>query len=171
MDDTDKKIIFALERDASRRIDQLAKYLGIPRSTLHNRIKKLEKKKVIKGYKAVINYDKLDLELTAIIQIMLAEKAQIGDVVKQLSLNPRIEAIFTVTGRPDIIVKARFKNAREIGSFNYDQKHESIRSVPGISRTETAVVLHTVKEYYEVQNDELEWYTRPAKRTRTIKKT
>ncbi|HLC78162.1 MAG TPA: Lrp/AsnC family transcriptional regulator [Candidatus Nanoarchaeia archaeon] len=146
LDDIDKKILNELSIDSSRNIEKLAKFLHIPRSTAHNRIKKLEKEGYIKGYRAIIDHEKIGQGLTTFMSIGLTEKAAIQDVLKKLASDPRVEEIHTVTGRADIIVKSRFHSPKEIASFTFNPEGTGMRTASGVSRTETAVVLHTIKE-------------------------
>ncbi|MBI3623272.1 Lrp/AsnC family transcriptional regulator [Candidatus Pacearchaeota archaeon] len=146
IDEIDKKILNELSIDSSRNIDKLSKFLHIPRSTTHNRIKKLEKEGFVKGYRAIVDHEKIGRGLTAIMAISLTEKAAIEDVVKALAHDPRVEEIHTVTGRFDVIIKSRFKNPKEIADFTFNPEGSGIRTAKGVARTETAVVLHTIKE-------------------------
>lgn len=146
IDETDKKILNELSIDSSRNVEKLAKFLHIPRSTAHNRIKKLEKEGFIKGYRAIIDHEKIGRGLTTFMAISLTEKAAIDDVVKALAHDPRVEEIHIVTGRSDVILKSRFHNPKEIASFTFNPEGSGIRTAKGVARTETAVVLHTIKE-------------------------
>ena len=146
INEIDKKILNELSIDSSRNIEKLAKFLHVPRSTVHNRIKKLEKEGFIKGYKAIIDYEKIGLGLTTFMAISLTEKAAIQDVLKKLVNDPKIEEVHTVTGRSDIIVKARFHNPKEIATFTFNSEGTGMRTASGVARTDTAVVLHTIKE-------------------------
>ena len=78
--------------------------------------------------------------------ISLTEKAEIQEVLKKLAKDPRVEEIHTVTGRQDILVKSRFHNPKEIATFTFNPEGSGMRTASGVSRTETAVVLHTIKE-------------------------
>jgi Lrp/AsnC family leucine-responsive transcriptional regulator len=155
IDETDKKILHELTLDSSRNIDKLSKFLRIPRSTVHNRIKKLEKEGIIKGYKALVDYEKIGLGLTTFMMISLTEKAAIQDVLRKLANDPKIEEIHTVTGRSDILLKSRFKNPKEIATFTFNPEETGIRTSSGVARTETAVVLHTIKEDGKIVRSDL----------------
>jgi Lrp/AsnC family transcriptional regulator, leucine-responsive regulatory protein len=155
MDDIDRNILDELSKDSSRNMDKLAKYLSIPRSTLHSRIKKLEKTGLIKGYKAILDYEKTDQGLSAFINISLTEKAYFKEILAGLCKNPKIEAVYTVTGRTDIIAKVRFKNAKDMATFTYASEGDGMRTTTGVSRSETFVVLHTLKEYWEIDPSDI----------------
>ncbi|GBL42496.1 HTH-type transcriptional regulator Ptr2 [Nitrosarchaeum sp.] len=70
LDKTDERILKNLMVDARLSARQLALKLGISTVTVLSRIKKLEKEKIIKGYTALIDHEKLGYNLTAIIEII-----------------------------------------------------------------------------------------------------
>lgn len=155
IDETDKKILHELSVDSSRNVEKLSKFLHIPRSTTHNRIKKLEKEGFIKGYRAIIDHEKIGLGLTTFMAISLTEKAAIQDVLRKLANDYKIEEVHTVTGRSDILVKARFKNPKDIATFTFNTEGSGMRTASGVARTETAVVLHTIKEDGRIARSDL----------------
>src|SRR4030066_818855 len=84
LDKTEERILKNLLVDARLSARQLALKLGISTVTVLSRIKKLEKEKIIKGYTALIDHEKLGYTLTAIIEI-IAKKDKIIDVENALS--------------------------------------------------------------------------------------
>ena len=70
LDKNDHKILQELQQDAGRRIRELEKSTKLPRSTIHNRIKKLKKEKVIKKIKAVVDPEKLNLNVCVLIHVV-----------------------------------------------------------------------------------------------------
>jgi DNA-binding Lrp family transcriptional regulator len=146
MDHIDTAILGELEINSNRKFHQLAKILNIPRSTLHNRIKKLEKTGVIKTYKAILNYDKLDKTVTAFVNIVITSEQSAEEVADRIKHLPSVEEVHIVTGQFDLIAKVRFKNTQELGTFIFD-KHAGLRSFDGVERTESMIVLNTKKEF------------------------
>ncbi|MFH1133751.1 MAG: Lrp/AsnC family transcriptional regulator [Nanoarchaeota archaeon] len=146
MDDIDTKIIQEISLDSTKKIAHLAKKLGFPRSTIHNRIKRLEKDGVILGYRAIINHEKVKLGETAFVNINVTDNKQTGMVVSRLLNDPRVADVYTVTGQTDVIAKVRFNHTRDVAAFLYSTKGDSPRSITGVHRTETWIVLQTFKE-------------------------
>ena len=72
LDKKDLEIIKELQINADRKIHQLEKKIKLPRSTIHNRIIKLKKEKVITNIKAVVDPRKLDLNVCALVHIIVS---------------------------------------------------------------------------------------------------
>lgn len=73
MDEKDEAIIRVLKRKAGLSSRSLARMVGLPISTVHRRVKKLEREGVIVGYKALINYEKTTTQIGALLLVNLAE--------------------------------------------------------------------------------------------------
>ena len=145
MDSIDEAILEELERKSNWRFHQLADLLNIPRSTLHNRIKKLERIGVIRTYKAVVDHRKLGRPVTAFVNIVIASEQSAEEIANHITQLSCVEEVHIVTGQFDLIAKARFGDTEELGRFLFD-KTVGLRSLDGIVRTESMVVLHTRKE-------------------------
>ncbi len=145
LDQIDKKILKEIQIDSNRRSYQIGKKLNIPRTTVHNRIKKLEKLGYIKGYKAIVDAAKIGKGLTVLIGIMTATDASPKDVAEHIKKMIEVEEIFIVSGQFDLIAKIRVKNTEELAKFVFSVQ-EGLRSLHGISKTESMVVLRTEKE-------------------------
>jgi len=144
MDENDEKIIGELKKDSSRSLRQISKATGIPLSTVHARIRHLERTGVIKGYTVVLDNSKLGKDVVAYVSIsadypvMKAKKISQTDVVKMLKKHPLVESAATVTGETDIIIKVRTSSLKELDEFTVG----FLRQVEGVLRTVTMVVLH-----------------------------
>ena len=84
--------------------------------TVLNRIQKLERSHVIKSYSAVLDYEKLGYDLTAIIELT-AVKGKITEVEKHISKFANVCAVYDITGLTDMIIVAKFRNRRELSDF------------------------------------------------------
>ena len=102
MDKIDEKILRNLLVDARLSARQLSLKLGMSTVTILSRLKKLEKEKIIKGYAALLNHDKLGYDLTAIIEI-IAKKNKIIQLEDELSEMDNICATCHIIHRTDII--------------------------------------------------------------------
>ncbi|MFA6531219.1 MAG: AsnC family transcriptional regulator, partial [Candidatus Micrarchaeia archaeon] len=67
MDQTDEEIIFELRKDGKATVKEIARKLGVPMSTVHHRIQKMEREKVISKYEAVPDYKKMGLGVSAFV--------------------------------------------------------------------------------------------------------
>jgi len=143
MDKIDEKILKNLMVDARISARQLALKLGMSTVTILSRIKKLEKDKVIKGYTALIDHEKLGYDLTAIIEIIA--KKDILDIEEKLSKIENVCGVYDITGNTDTVIVAKFKERNELSAFV-----KSLSSMVNVENTITHVVLNTAKEDFRL---------------------
>ena len=146
LDEKDLKILSILEKDSRKTVQHLGEILSIPRATIHNRIKKLERLGIIRTYKAIVDYKKLGMEITALLHINISSEASTDLVINWLKSHPFVEDIFIVTGQYDIIAKIKVRDTKELGSFLFDSRI-GLRTLAGVERTESIVVVDTIREY------------------------
>jgi len=144
IDEIDLKILKNLLVDARQSARKLSLKLGISTVTVLSRIKKLEKLKIIKGYSAILDDEKLGYDLTAIIEISV-KKGQMALVEKEVSTLDNVCAVYDITGQTDTIVVAKFKNREELSEFV-----KELSSKPNVENTNTHMVLNTVKEDFRI---------------------
>lgn len=140
MDETDVKILMRLLYDARISYRKLAEEIGVSPPTVLARVDKLEKGGIIKSYSAMLDHEKLGYDLTAIIDIT-ATKGKIVDLEKQIAKFPTVCAVYDTTGVTDMTIIAKFKSRADLSNF---VKRDL--SLPYVERTNTHVVLITVKE-------------------------
>ncbi|TBR08915.1 MAG: Lrp/AsnC family transcriptional regulator [Candidatus Nitrosotenuis sp.] len=144
LDKTDIKILKNLLVDARLSSRQMALKLGMSTVTILTRIKKMEKEKIVKGYTAIIDHEKLGYDLTAIIEIF-TKKGKMVEIENELSSLENVCAVYDVTGESDTVVVAKFKNRDELSRFV-----KTISSKPNVDKTVTNIVLSTVKEDFRL---------------------
>jgi len=142
LDDIDIEILKILQKDCRVTLDQMSKMLNVPKSTLHYRIKRLEKQEVIEGYYAKINPAKLGKEYITVTLV----RAKYGPgyhkkVGEKLAKLPGVWAVYFVLGETDFIVLTR-SNDRETFMKTLEQMINSKE----IERTSTMVVTEIIKE-------------------------
>jgi len=123
---------------------ELAELSGFALGTVSNHLKKLEKKKIIRGYFADIDPDKVGFALTATIHLRIM-KGKIMDVQASIANHSRVFAVYDITGEWDSLVLARFKDRQEMDNFI-----KTTLSQKNIERTSTSLVLNNVKEELRV---------------------
>jgi len=145
-DKTDRDLLRELQIDSNRNTSQLSKKLGVPRTTIHNRIKHLEKEGYIKGYKAIVDGAKVGRSLTVLMGVVAGEEIGAKELAESIRKFPQVEDVYIVSGQYDLIVKLRLKDTNELASliFSIDR---GIRSIHGITKTESMIVLETNKEF------------------------
>ena len=144
LDEKDLAILQVLKENARLSTQKIAKKTRIPITTVHHRIKKLEKEGVINKYTVNLNMKKLGKNVSAIVLItvdykLLKEiKLTQYDLAKKLKQNDSVEEASMVTGLSDIVIKVRVKDIDELGDFV--TKH--LRNIARVDRTQTAVILN-----------------------------
>jgi DNA-binding Lrp family transcriptional regulator len=123
-------------------LDNLAKKLGVPKSTLHYRIKRLERDGVIEGYYAKANPLKLGYDYVAIVLV----RAKYGPhyherVGRKIAAVPGVWAVYYVLGEYDFIVLVRALNRED-----YMHKLERLSKMADIERTSTQIAAKILKE-------------------------
>ncbi|MGB9714707.1 MAG: Lrp/AsnC family transcriptional regulator [Candidatus Bathyarchaeales archaeon] len=144
LDETDVKILKALTLDARLSSRQIAKQCEISIGTALSRIKKLEKEGVIKGYSALLDHEKLGYELTVITEITVS-KGRLLEMENEIARLPNVCCVYDVTGLTDALIIAKFKNREELSKFT-----KRLLALPYVERTNTHVVLTTVKEDFRL---------------------
>ena len=144
VDDLDKSILGELLKNSKRSFRQLADELEIAPGTVLKRIKDMESKGIIKGYSVLVDHAKIGPQIVALIEIT-SSGGKLEEMGKKLSKLPNIYGIYETTGSPDVIIIGRFRDTDEMGKFA-----RFLLGLPSVSRTNTHVVLNTVKEDFRI---------------------
>ena len=142
LDETDFKILDALLDDARLSSRQIADRVGVSVGTVLSRIKRMENEGIIKGYSAIVDHERLGYELTVVTEITVA-KGKLLDVEHEVAKIPNVCCVYDVTGLTDAIVVAKFKSRKDLSDFT-----KWLLSLPYVERTNTHLVLTTVKENF-----------------------
>ena len=144
LDETDVKILEALILDARLSSRQIAKGCGVSIGTVLSRIKKMEKGGIITGYSALLNHEKLGYELTVVCEVTVS-KGRLLEMENEIARLPNVCCVYDVTGLIDALVVAKFKNREELSKFT-----KRLLALPFVERTNTHVVLTTIKEDFRL---------------------
>lgn len=142
IDEVDKKILNVLLKNPKLSVRDIAKLVGVSSVTVLKRIKHLEKEGVIKSYTAYLDYSKTGYDLEVIIKIRVS-KGKLFEVEEKIAVHKNIFAVYDITGDFDVIVIARFKNRKSLDAFL-----KKIQTYSFVERTETAMILNTIKEEF-----------------------
>ncbi len=137
LDELDRAILIKLEADAKMTLLELSHQLGAPRSTIRERIQRLERNGVIRGYSAVIAPEQLGFGIKVIVQVTRDQRIPAEDFVSAISAVPEVTAVQLVTGEVDELVTLHVRSVEHLRDVLYN----SIGSIPGVIRTSTVVVL------------------------------
>ncbi|MCE5295872.1 MAG: Lrp/AsnC family transcriptional regulator [Euryarchaeota archaeon] len=144
LDDKDLAILAELKKDARRSTKAIAKDLNIPRATVHERIKRMMDRGVIKGFTVIPDYTKLGEPVTAFILVSFLPNTTVSqrEVATLISKIDCVQEVHLVSGEHDIILKVRGESMESIGSLVIDK----LRSLPGVGKTLTMASFTTIKD-------------------------
>jgi len=140
VEEIDRQILGLLARDGRMSFTDLGKATGLSTSAVHQRVRRLEQRGVIRGYAAVIDAEAVGLSLTAFISVTPLDQAAPDDVPDQLAELPEIEACHSVAGEENYILKVRVSTPGAL-----EQLLARIRAAASVS-TRTTIVLSTPYE-------------------------
>ena len=140
VEDIDRKIVALLTQDGRMSYTDLGKATGLSTSAVHQRVRRLEERGVIRGYVAVVDPEAVELPLTAFISIRPIDPAAPDDAPDRLRDLPEIEACHSVAGEESYILKVRVRTPADLEGLL-----ARIRAAAGVS-TRTTIVLSTPYE-------------------------
>ena len=146
MDEKDEKILKLLRENSKLTAQQISKKVLMPITTVHNRIKKLEKEGIIKKYTLEVDNKKIGRAIAAYVQIIVdykllkEKKMSQHDLAKKLKQHEFVEEVAMITGGTDIIIKVRVESVDELDNF----VTRYLRNIEGIEKTQTMVVLNEI---------------------------
>jgi DNA-binding Lrp family transcriptional regulator len=134
-DDLDRRLVTLLQANARASTAQLARELGVARTTVLARLARLEREGTIAGYTARLAHDEGDAGVRAFVGIRVDPKAA-RDVVRQLARLPELKQLASVSGEFDYMALLRAGSTARL-----DALLDQIGDVKGVLKTTTAVVL------------------------------
>lgn len=137
MDETDQKLINLLKNNGRESTSALARMLGLSRSTVQDRIARLENRGIIAGYTIRFNEDYQRRQITAHVLIQLNPKYA-DQILHNLKKNALIKAVYAVSGIYDMIALVKAATTEEI-----DATLDEIGRLEGIKKTTSSIVLST----------------------------
>jgi len=148
--DLDIQLLAALRDDARQSARQLAERLSVSPSTVSNRLKSLQDRGVIRGYRPDIDYARLGFGLVAITKIKARGDA-LPAIVAALAEDDRLMKVFEITGDFDVLVIGRFRDENEM-----NREIKRMLSLPGIEGTNTSIVLSAAKDSDDIALDSMD---------------
>lgn len=142
----DEIILGLLKENCKLSSREMSDRTGIPITTIHNRIKKMEQEGIIRGYTSVLNNKKLGKIIQAFIQINVTYTTPSGkhvsqeELAKKIYQMPEVEECYIMTGGTDILIKASVKDVDDLNNFVINR----LRDVEGVQNTLTAIVLNDI---------------------------
>ena len=153
IDATDLALIELLQNDARTPQAQLAIKVGLAASSVNERIRKLGERGLIAGYHARISPEAMGYDLLAFIYVAWSKPETEKVFLKKVLNQPVVLEAHHVTGIWNYMLKVRVKNTRMLEGL----LARVIKAVPGVERTETIIVLSSVKETAQIPTREPDW--------------
>ena len=140
VDELDRRILAELSENSRRSYRQMARRLAVATGTVVKRVKRLEAEGVIRKYTVSVDHEKLGYELTVVTEIVVS-KGKLLQMEEEIAKMPMTCAVYDVTGLTDAVIIAKFRGRDELSRFT-----KNLLSMPFVERTNTRLVLTTVKE-------------------------
>ncbi len=137
IDDTDRRILEILMEDARIPFLEVARKLGVSGATIHQRVKSLTRRGIIKGTCYEVDPGRMGYRTCAYIGIYLDEARLYPEVVEELRKIPEITQCHYTTGGYSIFIKVYTRDNEHLKEVLSDK----LQAIPGIARTETFISL------------------------------
>ena len=133
----DEELIALLKVDSREPVASLARKLGLSRTTVQDRLRRLEESGVIAAYSIKLSREMDQGGMRAFVTFAVEPRRQV-EVARMLSRFPQIETLHTVSGKFDLIAQVKTASSEAM-----DKLIDDIGQIPGITRIETSVILST----------------------------
>jgi Lrp/AsnC family leucine-responsive transcriptional regulator len=145
LDDIDLHILTLLQENCKLPLAKVGEKVGLSAPSVIDRIKKLEDNGVIIGYRAILNARPLGKDVTAFIGVLISHPKVIGDFERNIVQLEDVLECHHVTGQHTLLLKVKTRNTSSL-----EELISTIRSIEGVERTETMVVLSTHTERTQI---------------------
>jgi Lrp/AsnC family leucine-responsive transcriptional regulator len=142
VDAIDLRILEILQRDARVTQQEIARRVRLSQPSVADRIHKLEARGIILGYVAKVDPSHLGKDITAFIGVGISHPKYFEQFGKKVLALPDILECHRVAGSDSYLLKIRTENTRSLDRLLVEQ----LRIIPGVYRTETTLVLSSIKE-------------------------
>jgi Lrp/AsnC family leucine-responsive transcriptional regulator len=140
MEEIDRQILRLLSQDGRMSFTDLGRATGLSTSAVHQRVRRLEQRGIIRGYTAVVQSEAVDLPLTAFVSVTPLDHSAPDDIPERLVPIAEIESCYSVAGDENYLLKVRVASPAALEALL-----ARIRTEAG-ARTRTTVVLSTPYE-------------------------
>ncbi len=142
LDELDIRIVDLLQRDGRATQLEISRAVGLSQPAVAERIRKLEDRGVITGYTARVDAAKLGKDITAFIGVNIEHPKYFEGFAKKVLALPDILECHRVAGQDSYILKVKTANTKTLDSLLV----ETLRTIAGVTRTQTTIVLSSIKE-------------------------
>ncbi len=146
------KLLKLLGQNARYSVAELATMLGTDEQTVREQIAEMEKTGLIRGYKAVIDWEKLDsAAVSALIELKVSPQADYGfeEIAKRVMMYPEVESVYLMSGGYDLCVTVRSKTFQQVAMF----VAKELSTIDAVVSTATHFILRRYKELDVILTD------------------
>ncbi len=147
------ELLKILQTNALESRESIGRMLGIPAAEVDQRIREYEKNGVIRGYQAILNEDRLELEkVTAVIEVKVTPQREGGfdTIAHRISRFPEVRSAYLMSGAYDLLLFVEGRTLREVASF----VSERLSPLEGVLSTSTHFMLKTYKRFGVLMHQE-----------------
>ena len=143
LDRHSRRILAELQRDARLTVQQLAERIGLSATPCWKRIKQMEASGVIRGYAALVDRERIGLQLRVVVEANLQHhgEAEVRRFEQAVADSPQIVQCVSTTGQADYLLTVLATDIRAYEQF----LHETLFKLPGITHVRSSIVLREVK--------------------------
>ena len=135
LDEFDKKILIQLEKDGRKPYSEIAKYLNISNTMVHQRVTRMKKIGILKGAGIILDERKLGYEWSAFTGLVLKEDSDSKLIIEELRKIPEVTECYYITGQYTLYIRIVAKSNEHMRSVLYDK----IDHITGILKTESMI--------------------------------
>jgi len=141
-EELDKEIAEALKGREKINLSKIAGKVNVSLSTLHDRVKSLERKGVIIGYTAVLEKEKLGFGAAALLMLNVNSEKGVEGIAKKIASIPEIEDVYEVGGEPDLVATVWAPSLEELREFINDK----VSKIDGVEDVTPLMLLRVYKK-------------------------
>lgn len=143
IDDTDRRLLTALQRDAHLTAEKLGDILNLSPSQAGRRRQRLEAEGFIEGYRARLSPPKLGLTVQAFVAVQMATHApdQVKTFTRIIEMRPEVTSAWTLTGEADYLLRVYCEDLPALNRLI----HEILLPHPAVARVQSQIVMDQLK--------------------------
>ena len=143
LDETDRRIVAALEADGRLPMVELAAKIGLSPTPCLRRVRRLEADGVIRGYRALIDPKAAGRGMQAFVMVTLRDHAEetVGAFHRALGERPEVAAAYAVSGDTDYLLHVMVPDLEAFNAFAL----KALLRMPGVSTTRSSFVMQELK--------------------------
>ncbi|GAC1500098.1 MAG: Lrp/AsnC family transcriptional regulator [Vulcanimicrobiaceae bacterium] len=138
LDELDLRLLDALQRNARCTFSELGGLVGLKPPAVHDRVKRLEGRGYVRGYAAQLDGRLLGIELTAFVSCFTAPECSYEQFTRAIAAFPEVCEVHSVAGEEAFVLKVLTRSTAHL-----DELLGRLKSVKGLARTKTTIVLST----------------------------